>query len=119
MVSSSPLKSTIVRIRNETPRAFFRFAEWFAPWAGGRVANNLWFTAPPRMPATELPPGGEPFDVDVRGVTVRGHVWGSGPVVYLVHGWGGRGSQLAPYVEPLTATGHRVVLFDAPAHGDS
>ena len=50
---------------------------------------------------------------------VRGHVWGDGPVVYLVHGWGGRGSQLASFVEPLLAGGFRVVMFDAPAHGDS
>ena len=41
------------------------------------------------------------------------------PSVYLVHGWGGRGSQLAAFVEPLVAAGHRVVLFDAPSHGDS
>ena len=46
-------------------------------------------------------------------------MWGSGPVAYLVHGWGGNGSQLAAFVRPLLAEGFRVVLFDAPAHGDS
>jgi hypothetical protein len=41
------------------------------------------------------------------------------PRVLLVHGWEGRGSQLAAFVEPLTMAGFRVVTFDAPAHGDS
>lgn len=46
--------------------------------------------------------------------------WGSeGPRVLLVHGWEGRGSQLAPLVQPLLARGFRVVTFDAPAHGSS
>jgi len=119
MASSSLWKSTIVRIRNEALRTFFRVAELLAPWAGGRVARDLWFTAPPRMPATELPEGGQPFEVGLEDITVRGHFWGNGPVVYLVHGWGGRGGQLAAYVEPLTAAGYRVVLFDFPSHGDS
>src|SRR5690606_41872097 len=42
----------------------------------------------------------------------------AGPV-YLVHGWGGWRGQLGAFVEPLVAAGHRVVAFDAPAHGDS
>lgn len=40
-------------------------------------------------------------------------------MVYLVHGWGGRGSQFGALVEPLVESGFRVVMFDAPAHGDS
>src|SRR6266850_406294 len=45
--------------------------------------------------------------------------WGHGPVVLLVHGWGGRGAQLASFVGPLVANGHSVVTFDAPGHGTS
>ncbi len=45
--------------------------------------------------------------------------WGSGRTVLLVHGWAGRGSQLAPMVAPLVHAGYQVVTFDAPAHGDS
>ncbi len=45
--------------------------------------------------------------------------WGSGPTVLLVHGWAGRGSQLAMMVAPLVNAGYQVVTFDAPAHGDS
>ncbi len=48
-------------------------------------------------------------------------VWqiGRGPSVLLVHGWNGHGSQLAPLVEPLVESGHRVVWFDAPGHGEA
>jgi pimeloyl-ACP methyl ester carboxylesterase len=71
------------------------------------------------MAPLPVPPGGEPFEVTSLGASVRGLVWGEGPVVYLVHGWGGRGAQLAAYVEPLVSRGCRVVMFDGPSHGDS
>jgi len=46
--------------------------------------------------------------------------WGEGSrTVLLVHGWEGRGSQLAAFVEPLVARGFSVVAFDAPGHGDA
>ena len=41
------------------------------------------------------------------------------PLVVLVHGWEGRGSQLGALAAPLAAAGLRVLAFDAPAHGDS
>jgi pimeloyl-ACP methyl ester carboxylesterase len=45
--------------------------------------------------------------------------WGSGPVVYLVHGWGGRAEQLGAFVVPLVARGLRVIAMDGPGHGES
>jgi pimeloyl-ACP methyl ester carboxylesterase len=112
-------KSTIVRFKNQTLRALFRYGEHVAPRRTGRMAFDLWFGAPPRMAQLPVPPGGDPFEVLAQGHVVRGIVWGEGPVVYLVHGWGGRGSQFGAMVEPLVEAGHRVVMFDAPAHGDS
>lgn len=116
MAQSSSRKSTIVRIMMST---VFRTLELLAPSVGARLANRIWFripTAPRREVA--LPPG-ECFEVDSVGRTIRGTVWGEGPVVYLVHGWGGRGSDLGPFVTPLLAHGRRVVMFDGPSHGDS
>jgi pimeloyl-ACP methyl ester carboxylesterase len=66
-----------------------------------------------------VPEDGQAFAVDSLGAKLRGRVWGTGPVVYLVHGWGGNGAQLAAFVRPLVAEGFRVVMFDAPAHGQS
>lgn len=100
-------------------RQFFRYAEGVVPRRAGQIAQKLWFTAPPRMTELPVPEGGESFEVLAQGHAVRGLVWGAGPVVYLVHGWGGRGAQFGSLVEPLLRSGHRVVMFDAPAHGDS
>jgi pimeloyl-ACP methyl ester carboxylesterase len=69
------------------------------------------------MPLTD--PTGMPFEVRWQGRTLRGQVWGSGPVVYLVHGWGGNADQMGAFVEPLVAAGYRVVAHDAPSHGRS
>lgn len=45
--------------------------------------------------------------------------WGSGPLVILVHGWGGRGSQLAPLATRIAALGFRAVAIDVTGHGAS
>ena len=41
------------------------------------------------------------------------------PTVLLVHGWGGRGSQMAAFAEPLLAAGYSVLAPDLPGHGES
>jgi pimeloyl-ACP methyl ester carboxylesterase len=50
---------------------------------------------------------------------LRGFVAGEGPVILLVHGWGGWASRLGAFVRPLVETGHQVVGMDLPAHGSS
>lgn len=47
--------------------------------------------------------------------------WGAGdnPPVVLVHGWGGRGSQMAALAQPLVDAGYAVIAPDLPGHGDS
>ncbi len=46
--------------------------------------------------------------------------WGEdGPSVLLMHGWGGARAQMTGFVEPLLASGYRVVAYDQPAHGES
>lgn len=58
------------------------------------------------------------------------HRWSRGPFlpwenrgtagkVLLVHGWGGRATQLGAFVEPLRSLGFEVWGLDAPGHGDS
>ncbi len=51
--------------------------------------------------------------------TLIGWRWGRArdPAVVLVHGWGGRGTQLRRFIEPLLARGLSVVAYDAPGHG--
>lgn len=115
MASLFLYKSTNVRFI----RGAILAAEAFAPRLGAHLATRLWLTLPPPPRAGELPPGGAAFEVVSQGSIVRGRVWGDGPVVYLVHGWGGRAAQLAALVEPLVAAGHEVVTFDGLSHGDS
>jgi pimeloyl-ACP methyl ester carboxylesterase len=125
--SSSGKKSTIVRTKKAlglgVMRTAFGVLELVAPGPGARWAERLWLTVPPRpwRPKTPIAvSAGEPFTLTVRSSTVRGTVWGAeGPVVYLVHGWGGVAQQLDAFVDPLLAAGYRVVSFDAPGHGKS
>ena len=51
---------------------------------------------------------------------VHGWRWGpEGPLALLVHGWAGRGGQLAAFAEPLVKRGFQVVTFDGLGHGDT
>lgn len=131
-------KSTIVRtirsMRSALLRRCFRTLEALAPDAGARLALRLWCSPPRRPRQAGAPPLGRqpggantftgPFDgaaspVAVNGGTVLTRGWGSGPTVYLVHGWGGWGDQLHGLVAPLVLAGYRVISFDAPSHGRS
>ncbi|QIM53647.1 alpha/beta hydrolase [Hydrogenophaga crocea] len=42
-----------------------------------------------------------------------------GPLVLLVHGWGGHAAQMLPLAQAVAAQGLRPVLIDLPAHGRS
>ncbi|MFI7061486.1 alpha/beta fold hydrolase [Kribbella sp. NPDC050124] len=108
-------KSTNVRFF----RLGFGLLERVAPAAGTSLLNRLWFRVPAvpekaRRPRGELPIA-TPFEV----AGIRGQSYGEGPTVYLVHGWGGWGLQLAAHIKPLVDSGFRVVTYDAWSHGDS
>lgn len=45
--------------------------------------------------------------------------WGEGPAVLLAHGWSSRAAQLTAFVQPLLASGFRVVGFDQLGHGSA
>lgn len=63
----------------------------------------------------QAPPGAERSAPD----KLAALSWGAGPTVLLLHGWEGRASQMAGFVNDLVAKGLRVVALDAPAHGRS
>lgn len=46
-------------------------------------------------------------------------VWGQGTPILLMHGWEGRATQMAGFIEPLTRSGFQLIALDAPAHGRS
>ncbi|MFT5452549.1 MAG: pimeloyl-ACP methyl ester carboxylesterase [Enterobacterales bacterium] len=48
-----------------------------------------------------------------------GQSWGEGPVVFLCHGWGSRGTRFFNIIPHIVAQGYKVVVWDAPAHGFS
>lgn len=81
------------------------------------------FLLPPSHPRpateSELLATAHRFRVKHEGKWLAAWSWGDGPTVVGLHGWGGRGGQLASYAAPLVARGYSVVLFDAPGHGES
>ncbi|HEV8583467.1 MAG TPA: alpha/beta fold hydrolase [Methylomirabilota bacterium] len=93
-----------------------------APGLAARLAERLFLTPERhRAPAHETAAlaSARRTIVHVDGAPVTAWTWGHGPVVLLVHGWAGRGAQLASFVGPLVANGCSVVTFDAPGHGAS
>jgi pimeloyl-ACP methyl ester carboxylesterase len=118
MTTASTEKSTIVRTQlppvPPVVRSVVGALDRLAPELVARGALRLWCT-PARAKHRTPVPGGTAF----RTGPIAGQVWGDGPTVYLVHGWGGHRGQLRSLVEPLVDAGMRVVAYDAPAHGDS
>lgn len=122
-------KSTTVRTQSRakkvpsTLRTLQRTFEWLGPIApeiAAVLAERVFRT----VPSYRQEPGesdafffGDPIAIPFGTSSLRGWTFGEGPTVLLVHGWGGRATQLRGFIEPLVNTGHRVVLFDGPGHG--
>jgi len=90
--------------------------------AATNFANHLWLR-PIKMPIRpsdkSIYEKSDRFDVVARGQAYQVQSWGTGPLVVLVHGWDGRGSQMYSFIAPLVARGYQVVTFDIPAHGNA
>lgn len=105
-------------------RAAFRAVGVTAPEHAARWAETLFCTPPRHQPRS----GDEAFLATGRRSTVRWDgqdlaVWEWGPerapAVLLVHGWGSRAGRFSVMGRGLVEAGHRVVAYDAPAHGRS
>lgn len=119
-------KSTTVRMTTaqRVLRGLLGGLDAAAPPLAARLGARLWFRIPAPVSAerrrARQPAGGAPFELAEKGLVVRGRIYGtSGPTAYLVHGWGGHWQQLGSLVHPLLDAGYRVVVHDAPSHGDS
>jgi len=122
-----PFKSTSVRlnapeVKLAVLRARYRLLWRFAPQRAIKLAARDMLRPPgQRFPEDELRLMEEASLLRVPLVTgsLVGWQWGRkrDPRVVLVHGWGGRGTQLKPLIAPLLAQGFSVVAFDAPGHG--
>ena len=57
--------------------------------------------------------------LEVNGIPVSVLTWGDAPYVLFIHGWTGRGTQAAPFLDKLISAGYGVISFDGPAHGET
>lgn len=93
-----------------------------APRLLGRWAYALWFSTrrfPESAAGRQVTLRAMRETVTLRDIPVAVYRWGSGPPVLFMHGWSGRGSQVAAFVEPLLNAGFQVIALDAPGHGDT
>jgi pimeloyl-ACP methyl ester carboxylesterase len=103
--------------------AVMRGVHRVSPALGARVAARVFLT--PRRAAVperehQWLKRAEPRDFDLDRFRLAGHQWAkSGPVVLLVHGWEGRGSQLGGFAVALAELGYQPIGVDLPAHGRS
>ena len=117
-------KSTNVRSMIEAAaRATTQALQIVSPSTAAQLATWLFVRGPKRHGETGRRPLATPVRIGlpVRGRTLVAWSWGdeTKPAAILVHGWGGRASQLLGFVDPLLAADLRVIAFDAPGHGES
>lgn len=114
-------------------RFIFKHISPLFPRLIGAWAYNLWFMVQPgstplreenwlrsatRIEAVEI----ESDLFETNPLPVMTYYWENAinkdaPVVMLIHGWTGRGSQMTAFAEPLVQEGFSVLSFDNHAHG--
>lgn len=96
---------------------------WFLTNRGATPTRELkWLETVTRIEAVDL----EINEFGVGTLPVMTYCWentktetsadNQAPLVILLHGWTGRGSQMGAFVEPLLKEGFRVLAFDNHAH---
>ncbi len=109
-------------------RFVFRYLGPVFPRPLSAWAYRLWFSTrrfkrpPHEQSAWE---SAERSQIEVQGQSIAVYHWRhdehneSTPTILLIHGWNGRGTQLAPMIRPLHEAGFSVLALDGPGHGDS
>lgn len=93
----------------------------FAPKVAAKIALKI-FATPTRVPRPESEM--EMFHL-AKQFTLNSGIaafeWGNPqhPLVMLVHGWNGRGTQISAFAKSLVEKNFRVVALDGPGHGSS
>ncbi|MCU4178745.1 alpha/beta fold hydrolase [Bosea sp. BH3] len=115
-------------------RPFVRAASLIAPTATGRLAFRLFCTPPrPRKRSGNGKQLASAATMRLQQANARAVPFSCGSVqayafepegaptgtVLLLHGWTGEAASMTGFVEPLLASGLRVVTFDLPGHGAS
>ncbi len=92
--------------------------EWVA-----EILSDFWFTVFKKTPK----PWVEKFwqqaekrvELEFGDNSIPVYLWGNGPLVVMMHGWSGSGTQYRKFIPALVEAGYQVALFDAPAHGSN
>lgn len=99
----------------------FKYLSLLAPKLASELALKL-FATPEKIarPESEM----DNFSISKKFKLTNGtqaFQWGNenNPIVLLIHGWNGRGTQMAFCQEALVKKGFQVIALDGPAHGDS
>lgn len=94
-----------------------------SPRLAAAAVLPLFFKAPSRRPRraeeTAVLAQGARFAVGKGRDRLVAWRWGEGPLMLLVHGWGGCAGQMTPLVGAVVGAGFTAVAFDAPGHGQS
>ena len=121
MAQSKTKKSYVPPVQRIMRYVFSMLGPIF-PELMGNMAYRLWFTtvrfkAPPHEMDANKTAIRSVLQVNGKPVSVLS--WGKPPFILFIHGWTGRGTQAAPFLNGLLSAGYGVISFDAPAHGES
>jgi len=104
-------------------RQLINVTAYIAPSVSAYLSYQLWTsTRRYKMPEKERQAfnSAQKEKIVIDDANIMVYTWRvekSRPLVLLLHGWNGRGTQLSAFVSELTEAGYGVVTFDARGHG--
>jgi len=108
-------------------RTKFKTLGMVSPPIAGKIAFDLFCTPYPKYKKRKAPAlfhQAQRKSLSLKeGIVIKGFEWKSpkenGKTVLIAHGYASFGYKFEQYVSPLLKLGYRVLIFDAPAHGQS
>jgi len=85
------------------------------------ILSKLWFTVFKSKPKPWVVKFWQTADsrleIIVKDKIIPVHLWGKGPLIVMMHGWSGSGTQFRKFIPALVKAGYQIAIFDAPSHG--
>jgi len=109
-------------LNSKSTYLFTKMAFYIAPNMTSRLMREKGFSIKPYRLSEDqhdLMSQAQSFFLEFNDNKIKVFEWGYGPVILLIHGWGGRALQMNNFIEAFVNKGYKVVAFDHKGHGDS
>jgi len=121
LINPSKVNKRIIPFKYQLLGRYLNFISYINCNWSARIISELWFTVFKNKPKAWTikfwQTADKKIELKVKDKIISVYLWGEGPLIVMMHGWSGSGSQFRKFIPKLVKAGYQIAAFDAPSHG--